>query len=107
MKDTSPEMEERYRAMLMARSGEARLLMGDSMYGTARALVTASILERDPSLSPAALRQALFLRFYGNEFDVATRARICARLAGPHPTDAAGQPPRRRQLAVDWGEPPK
>ena len=77
--------------MLMARSGEARLLMGDSMYGAARALVTASILARDPSLTPAARRQALFLRFYGHEFDAATRARICARLARPDPADQPGE----------------
>jgi hypothetical protein len=83
VKDTSAEMEERYRAMLMARSGEERVKMGDSMYSTARALVTASIRERDPGISPAALRQALFLRFYGHEFDPAARARILARLADP------------------------
>ncbi|MGH7278384.1 MAG: hypothetical protein ACREJG_06810 [Candidatus Rokuibacteriota bacterium] len=66
--------------MLMARSGEERLQMGDSMYATARALVIASILEQDPSASPAAVRQALFLRFYGHEFAAAARDRIHARL---------------------------
>lgn len=85
MSDTSPEMEERYRAMLMARSGEERMKMGDSMYATARTLVIASILERDPSASPGALRQALFPRFYGHEFDAAARERILARLADPLP----------------------
>jgi len=94
VRDTSPEMEERYRTMLMARSGEARLKMGDSMYATARALVVASILERDPSASPAAVRQALFLRFYGHEFDAAARERILARLE-------AAQRPRRRPVPVN------
>ena len=96
MRDTSPEIEERYRAMLMARSGERRLEMGDSMYATARALVIASILERDPSASPSALRQALFLRFYGHEFDAAARGRILARLTDLHPAAGAGAaaPPR-------------
>lgn len=69
--------------MLMDRSGEERLRMGDSMYATARGLVIASILERNPSASPGALRQALFLRFYGHEFDTATRERILARLGDP------------------------
>ena len=98
MKDTSPEIEERYRAMLIARSGEERLKMGESMYATARALVTASILERNPSASPAALRRALFLRFYGHEFDAATRQRILARLAEP---DGAEARPVRKRVPVD------
>ena len=96
MRDTSPEMEERYRAMLMARSREERLKMGDSMYATARALVIASITERDPSISPAALRQAVFLRFYGHEFDAATRERILRRLAEP---EAAGEAEERGWMA--------
>jgi hypothetical protein len=94
VRDTAPEMDEKYRAMPMARSGEARLRMGDSMCATARALVVASILERDPSASPAALRQAVFLRFYGHEFDAATRDRILRRLA--FPDDGEAQPPRKR-----------
>lgn len=59
--------------------------MGDSMYATARALVIASILERNPLALPGALRQALFLRLYGHEFDAAARERILARLADPVP----------------------
>jgi hypothetical protein len=89
VRDTSPEMEERYRAMLMARSGEERLRMGDSLYATARALVVASILERDPSASTATLRQAVFSRFYGHEFEGDARARILAWLAEPPPGSQA------------------
>lgn len=36
MNDTSPDMEARYRAMLMQRSGEERLIMGCAMRVTAR-----------------------------------------------------------------------
>jgi hypothetical protein len=97
-------MEERYRAMLMARSGEERLQMGDSMYATARALVIASIMVRDPSISPAALRQAVFLRFYGHEFDAATRERILRRLAEPKAAGEAEERPRRTQVPVDWDD---
>jgi hypothetical protein len=39
MNDTSPEMESRYRTMIMQRSGEERLKMGCAMRETARALV--------------------------------------------------------------------
>jgi hypothetical protein len=99
VRDTSPEMEERYLSMVMARSAEARLKMGDSMYATARALVIASILEHDPSASPAALRQAVFMRFYGHEFDAATRERILARLAS---ADDGGARPLRKRVPVEW-----
>lgn len=103
MRDTSPAIEERYRAMLMARSGEERLRMGDSMYAAARALVIASVLERDPSVSPAALRQALFLRFYGHEFDAAGRERILTRLADPE-AGGGSERPRRRRVPVNWDD---
>ena len=82
MKDTSPEVEHRYRAMLMQRSAEARLLMGDSMYAAARALARASILAATPHASPAQLRQQIFLRFYGHEFDAHTLDKILAALDG-------------------------
>jgi hypothetical protein len=87
--------------MLMARSGEERLRIGGSMYTTARALVTASVLERDPSASPVALRQALFMRFYGHEFDDATRARILARLAESGDVEPR---PLRKRVPVDWDD---
>ena len=80
MTDTTPEVMQRYRAMLLARSPEERLKMGCSMSATARALVRASMLAQDPQASPAALRRALFLRFYGHEFEGAERERILAWL---------------------------
>jgi hypothetical protein len=76
MRDTSPEVEQKYITMLMERSGEERLKMGCSMHATARARVRASVLEQDPLASAAALRQALFVRFYGHEFDSETRDKI-------------------------------
>lgn len=80
MSDTSPEMEARYRAMLLARSPEERLRMACSMFSSARRLVVASILAANPSASPAVIRGELFLRFYGHEFDEEARQRILARL---------------------------
>lgn len=96
MNDTSPEMEARYHAMLLARSPEERLRMAGSMYSTARRLAVASILAVDPSASPAAIRRALFLRFYGHEFDAQARERIMARL-GRDGTE-------RRQIPVNWDD---
>ncbi len=90
MTDTPPEVVQRYRAMLLARSPEDRLKMGCSMSATARALVRASVLAQDPQASPAALRRALFLRFYGHEFDAAERERILAVLT--------------KQVPVNWND---
>ena len=80
MKDTSEAMERKYRDMLLKRSGEERLKMGCSMHAMAQALVRASALQADPSASPSTLRKILFLRFYGQDFDSATRKRILRAL---------------------------
>ena len=76
MNDTAPEIDERFRAMLLARTGEKRLIMGCAMRDTSRALVEASLRERDPQSTVEAIRKGLFLRFYGHEFDPETRAKI-------------------------------
>jgi hypothetical protein len=81
MKDTSEAMERKYRDMLLKRSGEERLKMGCSMHAMAQALVRASALKANPLASPATLRKILFLRFYGQDFDSATRKRILRALA--------------------------
>ena len=81
MRDTPTDVDARYRQMLLTRSGEDRLRMGFSMYATARALVVASILAKEPGASPERIREAIFLRFYGRDFDQVTRDRIVARLA--------------------------
>ena len=81
MNDTSPEMEQCFREMLMARSGEERLTMGCSMHATAKALVRAAILQNNPDATPKQIRHDLFLRFYGQDFDAATRERILRTLA--------------------------
>ncbi len=80
MRDTTGEVDRVFRAMLLGRSSEERLRMGCSMYAAARALVVASVLERDPAASPAALRRSLFLRFYGQDFPPETRERILVAL---------------------------
>jgi hypothetical protein len=80
MKDTPPEMDVRYRAMLMQRSGEERLKMGCAMRETARALVESSLLEQDPQATPETVRKGIFLRFYGHEFDVKSREKILAAI---------------------------
>ena len=86
MKDTPPEMDARYRDMLMQRSGEERLKMACAMRETARAFVEASIREQDPQATSEAVRKGLFLRFYGHEFDAESRAKILAAIeSATHP----------------------
>jgi hypothetical protein len=68
MKDTSPEMEQRFRAMLLARTGAERLKMGCSMHQFAKMVVRASVLAKNPDATPAELRRELLLRFYGQDF---------------------------------------
>jgi hypothetical protein len=80
MNDTSPAIEERYRAKLMQRTGEERIMMGCGMRDAARVLMEASFLEQDPTASIATLRKGLFLRLYGHEFDAETRTKILAAI---------------------------
>jgi hypothetical protein len=80
VRDTSPEVEREFRDLLLQRSGEERLKMGCSMHATAQALVRASAQERDPQVSPGTIRKALFLRFYGNDFEPGSRENILQAL---------------------------
>ena len=50
------------------------------MNTTAKAMVRASILAANPSASAAEIRKALFLRFYEQDFDSATREKMLRRL---------------------------
>lgn len=80
MTDTPPVIESRYRAMLMQRTGEERLIMGCAMRDTARAFVEASLREHDPNATVESIRKGLFLRLYGHEFDEPTRGKILAAI---------------------------
>jgi hypothetical protein len=62
MNDTTPEIEEKMREMLMARSGAERMIMAASMFDAARALVLASLPK---GLSDDELRRRLCERTYG------------------------------------------
>ncbi len=80
MTDTPIEMAERFRSMILARSGEDRLKMGCSMHETAQALVIASLKENTSNLTRDELRRGLFLRFYGGDFDKKTAEKILVTL---------------------------
>lgn len=82
MNDTSPEMEKRYYAMLMERSGEERLKMGCSMYDAAKEIVKSFILNESPGLTERELKEKIFLRFYGLDLSEAQKRKIVAGLRG-------------------------
>jgi len=62
MNDTSPEIAEMVREMMMMRSGEERFLMGALMFDAARELIIASLPQ---NLPPQEFKQRLFERIYG------------------------------------------
>jgi len=62
MDDTSPEVEQKMREMIMARSGEERFIMGALMFDAAREIIIAS-LPKD--LPDAEFKSLLFERIYG------------------------------------------
>jgi len=105
MNDTTPEMDERYRAMLLQRSGEERLIMGCAMHETARALVVASLLEQNPQAGTADLRKGVFLRFYGHEFDDDTRAKILAAIEQTAASPTSQQPAASASVPIDISNP--
>ena len=82
MNDTAPAIEEKMREMIRAKTPEERLRMGCSMYDFSKRLVTRAILENRPGLSSGDLRQELFLRFYGNDFDAPVRQKILFYISG-------------------------
>ena len=77
MRDTTDPMRERYRRMLMERSGAERMAMGAAMFDAARAMVLASL---PPDLTDREIRIALLERIYGRELGEAQMRRVTERL---------------------------
>lgn len=67
MNDTSSEIAERMRELLMARSGAERVLMGSRMFDCARAMVLASF---PPGLTDFEVKCRLCERLYGHEVPI-------------------------------------
>jgi hypothetical protein len=80
MNDTQPEMAKLYHQLLMAKTGEERLIMGCSMFDFAKSIVISSIKNDNPRLSPSEIRQELFKRFYQNDFTALQTKKILALL---------------------------
>jgi len=80
MNDTNPEIAARYRNLIMRKSGEERLLMGCSMYDTARKIVLSAIHNNHPGITNAEIKREIFLRFYGLEFNPAEREKLLSEI---------------------------
>ena len=80
MNDTTPEVTERYRTLLMRRSGSDRLRMAYEMFDCARQVMIARIKAVHPDLPANELRVKIFECTYVRDFEPRERARIIARL---------------------------
>jgi len=66
MDDSTPEIKEKMREMMMSRTGSERVIMGASMFDAARLIVLSS-LPKD--LPEDELKRKLFERIYGAQMD--------------------------------------
>ncbi|HUS71921.1 MAG TPA: hypothetical protein VMY06_02560 [Sedimentisphaerales bacterium] len=78
MNDTHPEVAAQFRNLMKAKSNEQRLLMGCSMFDTAKQIVQSAIYGQHPAITPEEMRKEIFLRFYGQEFTQADKDKILA-----------------------------
>ena len=75
MTDTSSEILSRYHAQLLALPPGVRLAMASRMFSTAKALALAG-LQLEGGSATASVREQLFRRLYGGEFDALEVERI-------------------------------
>lgn len=66
--------------MIMALSPTRRFQMAGQMFSTAKKLVIAGILMKNPTQTEAELRTRLFLRFYETDFSSADLKKIIANM---------------------------
>lgn len=81
MNDTPPEIASQFRRLMMAKSNEQRLIMGCSMYDTARQIARSAIYSQHPQITPQEMKKEIFLRFYGHEFSQTDKEKILSMFA--------------------------
>jgi len=81
MNDTHPDVAIRFRELMMRKSGEQRLLMGCSMYDTAKQIVRSAIYNSRPGITETEMKKEIFLRFYGQDFSQAEKEKFLSSLA--------------------------
>jgi len=80
MFDTHPDIVIRYRDLMMSKSGHERVLMGFSMYDTAKQIVRSAIYNNQPQITDEEMKKEIFLRFYGKEFSPSDREKFLSNL---------------------------
>jgi hypothetical protein len=80
MNDTTRDASQYVKKMMKRKSGQQRLMMGFSMFSTARLIVIESLKAKAPHLSAKKLKEKLFLRFYGSDFNQDTKDKILTKL---------------------------
>jgi hypothetical protein len=80
MNDTHPDIAIRFQNLMMLKSGEQRLLMGCSMYDTAKQIVRSSIYNKHPQISAEQAKKEIFIRFYGQDFSQPVLEKILSVL---------------------------
>jgi hypothetical protein len=76
MNDTYPDITIRFQNLMMHKSGEQRLLMGCSMYDSARQIVRSAVYNKHPQITAGQMKKEIFIRFYGLEFNKVDREKI-------------------------------
>jgi hypothetical protein len=76
VKDTTTDAARMYRDLLCSKSGAERFRMGCEMFETAKAFALAGLREQGEE----GLRERLFLRLYGHDFEPEERERILAAI---------------------------
>lgn len=80
MKDTTPEIEKRYRSLIARKSPSERLRMASSMFDTGITLMRAGLKHRNRELNEAQLRARVFLRLYGEDFTSSEIRKIASSI---------------------------
>ena len=80
MIDTSIEMENKMREMIMSLSPGERLKMACDMFESAKTLAIAGITDRYGKLTDIEMRVMLFVRMYGEDFSLEERSKIISYL---------------------------
>ncbi len=81
MNDTHPEIAVRYRELMMRKSGQQRVVMGCSMYDTAKQIVRSAIYNSRPGITDTEMKKEIFLIFYGQDFSQAEKDKFFSALA--------------------------
>ena len=77
MNDTHPTIKLEWNKRMRKLSGSTRMIMGSRMFDASREIAIASFPK---SMNSAEIKRALFLRFYGDDFDEKTCREIIESL---------------------------